>query len=219
MLRGIGGESVFYMLDEAIDLLPPRKLAKLVGQYMDVKQLRPDTPAGTAKRSLLEDVKAFDAASRAGRYYVSFDVNSKNCSETSTGTRAFIADYRRLLERCVGARGEVGELREAFDTMMALLRYIDEGRDDILFFADEGGSWLIGVDWKKVFPAWFRSLARTAEPEEFARVVVEGLDSFETFARPAHLARARKVASVAQRRALDAHVGRREPGARAGVDP
>jgi len=46
-------------------------------------------------------VEAFDAASRAGKYYVSFNVNSKNCMESSTGTRAFIAECRRQLERCV----------------------------------------------------------------------------------------------------------------------
>ena len=32
--RRLGDESVFYMLDEAIDLLPPAKLAKLVGRYL-----------------------------------------------------------------------------------------------------------------------------------------------------------------------------------------
>jgi len=37
-LRLMGDEHVFYMLDEAIDLLPPAKLAKLVARYMDVKQ-------------------------------------------------------------------------------------------------------------------------------------------------------------------------------------
>ena len=90
-LRTIGDESVFYMLDEAIDLLPPDTLAKLVGQYIQLERLRPDAGADATKRSLLEDVKAFDAASRAKKYYVSFNVNSKNYTETSTGTRAFIA--------------------------------------------------------------------------------------------------------------------------------
>jgi hypothetical protein len=82
-------------------LLPPDKLAKLVGQYIQLERLRPDAGADATKRSLLEDVKAFDTASRARKYYVSFNVNSKNYSETSTGTRAFIAEFRRQLDRCV----------------------------------------------------------------------------------------------------------------------
>jgi hypothetical protein len=90
VLRTIGDEYVFYMLDEAIDLLSPDKLARLVGQYIQLERLRPDAGA-IATRSLLEDVKAFDTASRAGKYYVSFNVNSRNHMEVSTGTRAFIA--------------------------------------------------------------------------------------------------------------------------------
>ena len=39
----------------------------------------------------------------------------------------------------------------------------------MVFFADEGGSWQVGVDWKSVLPADFRCLAETAGPEEFAR--------------------------------------------------
>lgn len=66
-LRTIGDESVFYMLDEAIDLLPPDKLAKLVGQYIQLERLRPDAGADATKRSSLEDVKVFDTASRAGK--------------------------------------------------------------------------------------------------------------------------------------------------------
>ncbi len=214
MLRRVGDEYVFYMLDEAIDLLLPRKLAKLVGQYMDLRQLRPDSPASATQRSLLEAVKAFDASSRAGRYYVSFNVNSKNCTESSTGTRAFIAECRRLLDRSVAAttKGELAETREAFDTIAALLRHIDEGHDDVVFFADEGGSWHVEVDWKRVFPAWFRCLARTAEPEEFARTVAEAIDHFEPFARTDHLVAARKVANAAQRKALEVQARSRDPG-------
>ena len=33
-VRRLGDEYVFYMLDDAIDLLPPAKLAKLVSRYL-----------------------------------------------------------------------------------------------------------------------------------------------------------------------------------------
>ncbi len=42
----------------------------------------------------------------------------------------------------------------------------------IVFFADEAGSWQVGVDWREVLPAWFKCLRQTAEPEEYARSVV-----------------------------------------------
>jgi hypothetical protein len=207
-LRTIGDEYVFCMLDEAIDLLPPEKLAKLVGQYIQLERLRPDAGAHARERSLLEDVRAFDAASRARSYYVSFNVNSKNYMESSTGTRAFIAECRRLLDRCVAhaTKGAPAETREAFDTVFALLRHIDEGHDDIVFFADEGGSWQIGVDWRKVFPAWFRGLSKSAEPAEFAGAVVETVDAFEACSRETYFAGARKMATATQRKALVARV-------------
>ena len=99
-LRNLGHEYVFYMLNDAIDMLPATKLHKIAKKYLDVKRLGPDRESAS-KRSLLGDVKAFERASLAGEYYESFNVNSENCMEQSTGTTAWIAERRRLLERCV----------------------------------------------------------------------------------------------------------------------
>src|SRR5688572_6773280 len=79
-VRRLGDGPVFYMLDGAIDLLPPAKLAKLVGGYLDVKLLRPDAPG---KKDLLDAARAFVKASRAGKYYEGFSVNSKNFMDRS----------------------------------------------------------------------------------------------------------------------------------------
>ena len=66
-IRKLGGEYVFYMLDDAIDLLPAAKLHKIVRKYLDVRRLHPDSEKPT-KASLLADVKAFEKAS-LGREY------------------------------------------------------------------------------------------------------------------------------------------------------
>ena len=200
-LRRLGDEYVFYMLDDAIDLLPPAKLAKLVSRYLDVKQLRPDAPG---KRHLLTEVRAFDTASRAGKYYESFNVNWKNSMDKSRGTRAFIADCNRLLERCVtqAPKGNAGETCEAIEMVLGLLRYIDEGHDDVIFFADEGVSWQVGVDWAKVLPAWFACLSRTTEPDEYARRVVEVVDEFDKHDRAQQLSAARRLGTPSQGKAL-----------------
>jgi hypothetical protein len=215
-LRRLGDEYVFYMLDDALDVLSDAQLAEFVGQYIKLEEIAPDDSSGTGERSLRDVVAGFDAACRRGEYYVSFAVNSKNCMETSSGTRSFIADCQRLFVRSLveSAEGDPVEVRFAFDTLTGLLRHIDEGHDDIVFFADEGGSWLVHVDWKKVFPAWFGCLARTAEPEEFAHVVVDAVDRFEVGARETHLAAARKVANPEQRRALAARAARASRGRR-----
>ena len=148
------------MLDDAIELLPPAKLHKIAKKYLDLKRLRPDAEQAT-RPSLLTDVKRFEKASLAGEYYESFDVNSKNYTQQSAGTSAWIAEYRRLLDRCVinAKKSNPAEVREAMDILFGLLNHIDKGNDDVIFFADEGGSWQVGVDWAKVLPVWFKARA------------------------------------------------------------
>jgi hypothetical protein len=174
-IRKMGNEYVFYLLDEAVDLIPQAKLLKLVKRYVDPSKLRPDSKT---KGNLLSDVKTFEKASLAGEYYEGFDVNSKNFMDQSTETTAWIAECERLLNRCVAQekKGDPAEVRQAFDIIFGLLDHIDEGLDDVIFFADEGGSWQVGVEWDKVLPPWFKVLSATAEPEEFAERVTELLD-------------------------------------------
>ncbi len=118
-VRRLTNETVFYMLDHAIGLLPPAQLQKLAEQYFDLKQLRPD-PEPTGRPGVLTSVQRFEKVSLAGEYYESFFVNSKNYMETSGGTRAWIAEYRRLLDRCV-----VEAKREAMDILFGLLLWRD----------------------------------------------------------------------------------------------
>ena len=116
-----------------------------------------------------------------------------------------IAECERLFDRCTEqvSGGRHAEMREAFEILFGLLRRIDEGTDDILFFADEGGSWLVVVAWEKVLPAWFECLAPATGPEEYAEAVVGVIDEFDDFHRRKHLREARRVASPAQKKALE----------------
>jgi hypothetical protein len=111
------------MLDDAIDLLPQAKLNKIAAKYLDLKRLRPDSDKKDA--NVLVDVKAFDKASRACEYYESFVVNSKNYMEQSTGTTAWISEYRRLLDRCV-----VEEKRESPDAIQQASERLGLSRPD-----------------------------------------------------------------------------------------
>ena len=58
----LGNEYVFFMLDDAIELLPLAKLHKIAKKYLDLKRLRPDAEKAT-RSSLLRDVKRFEKAS------------------------------------------------------------------------------------------------------------------------------------------------------------
>jgi len=195
-------EQIFSMLDEALEVMPRGALGRIVKRYISLDDVRanPLEP----KRTLLEEIKAFDAAARAGDYYQSFDVNSRNCMDKSQGTRSFIADFSRLLDRCVAAvaNNAPAELRASMEILFALHRYIDECNDDIIFFADEAGAWQLGVDWRAVLPAWFACLARTVDPAEYARLVRDAIGAFDPHAHDQHVAAARRVGTLAHRRAL-----------------
>jgi hypothetical protein len=200
-IRRMSDTNVLYLLDEAIDLLPQSKLIKLVEHFWDPATLRPDD---TAEGTLLNDVKAFEKASLSGEYYEAFRVDSKNYMEKSGGTQAWIAECNRLLDRCAShaGKGNPGEVCQAIETIVALLDRIDECLDDIIFFADEGGSWQVGADWEKVLPAWFTCLSATTDPQEYARRVVETIEKYVGYDRDKYLATARRIASPAQRKSL-----------------
>jgi hypothetical protein len=200
-IRRLGDLYAFYILDEAIDLLPQTKLKKLAKRYFDPSTLRPDNQA---KKSLLDEVKAFQKASLASEYYQDFDVNSKNCMDMSTGTRAWIADCNRLLDRSVreAKTGEPATICEAFGIIFGLLDHIDECLDDVIFFADEAGSWQVSVDWEKVLPPWFKVLSATVDPVTYAQRVTTILTNHYNYGSEKMLALAHKLATEDQRRAL-----------------
>ena len=201
-IRKLGREDVFFMLHDAIELLPRAKLRKVVGKYIDPRRLQPDG-SKAARANLLAEVRAFEKASLAGEYYDSFDVDSRNFMEKSAGTTAWIAECHRLLDRCADQAGKSppADVRQAFDIIFGLLDRVDEGRE-IVFFADEAGAWQVGVHWEKVLPPWFRLLSATAAPDEYGQRIVGLLKHHYDYGSARMLAVARKTATPPQRQAL-----------------
>ncbi len=200
-VRGMKRDQLLGFLDKAIELVPKSRLAELAAGLAS-----PREPAtrGPRKEHPLARARSFHAAVLRGDYYESFNVNSRNFMDQSKGTQRFIDQLRRLIERCVkAAETEPGaDVREAFELMMALLRRIDDGDDEIVFFADEAGSWQVGVDWRTALPAYFKCLAVSTEPDEFARVAYGAIKDFADHDRSKALAEARRVASKAQKAAM-----------------
>jgi hypothetical protein len=188
--------------ERAIEIVPRQKLRALVGDLVvldGVTQVQP----GVAP--LLADVKKFQEASLRGQYYESFNVNSRNFMDKSKGTEEFIAEFNRLIGKCIRAAPKPKSprpVREAFELLFELLRRIDEDRDSIVFFADEAGSWQVGVDYCEALPAYFQCLAATASGEEFAHEVDRTIADFADEKRPKHMAAARRLADSEQKAAL-----------------
>jgi len=163
-VRGLSHGTIFEMLDDALDLLPPARLEQLVGRYLRHDDLRPI--AGGTKRdspsNLRTDVEEFAVASRRGDYFEAFDVNSKNCTEQSNGTMAWIAECNRLLDRCVALstrKRDIGDVAASFEVLFDLIDDAGSFDFDIVFFADEGGTYEFGIRWSTVMEAWFVSFA------------------------------------------------------------
>jgi hypothetical protein len=205
-LRKLKKDELLHVLREAYEALPASRAVSVFGEYVDLTMR--DASARSGKRATprqwLESVQRFHADSLKGRYYESFNVNSKNYMETSEGTELWMRECRQLFDTCVthSGKGHHAEVCAAMDLLFELLEQLDSGDDEIIFFADEGGSWQVGVDNGKVLPTYFASLAAVAEPEAYASRVAEVIDAHASYDSEKFLKAARKAANTAQRSAL-----------------
>jgi hypothetical protein len=123
------------------------------------------------ERPLIAAVREFTEAALRGKYYQDFFVNSQNFMSKSRKTQDFGAKLATLLDRCVAeaAYAEPAQVSGAYELLFELLREIDKFEKDIVFFADEGGVWQFGIQWKRVLPSYFRCLHLAFGPEEAVR--------------------------------------------------
>lgn len=212
-LRTFSRGNLLIIAERATELVPPAELERLLGDFVDVNALA----TATAAPSLLDEVRGFHTRSLAGEYYEDFAVNAGTRTEPSKGTDAFMAEFDRLLAKCI-RESETGPrplALQAFELLFALLRHIDACHDDVIFFADDGGSWQIGVTWRTALPAYFRCLAETVSPELFAQAVDQAITDFAGHDRAHYLAEVNRFTPPAQQAALRAVLAAppREPGA------
>ena len=205
-LRKLKKDELLHVLRDAYEALPASRVVSVFSEYVDLTRLH--APAysrkSAAPKRLLDAVQRFHTESLKGRYYESFNVNSRNYMETSEGTELWMRECRQLFDTCVehSGKGDHGEVRIAMDLLFELLEQLDRGDDQIVFFADEGGSWQVGINHGKVLPAYFASLAAVAEPEEYATRVAEVIEEHASYDSETFLKAARKAANHAQRATL-----------------
>lgn len=204
LLRGMKRHDHLSLLDRAIDVLAEDALVSLFEPRVGLRAMvraADRSPAG-----LLAAVRSFHKATLAGEHYEDFDVNSRNSSETSVGTEAWIAECERLMTACLEAEAAGGSeaaetVGDAYRLLFDLLQRIDRG-EEIVFFADEGGSWQVDLAWDRILPSYFRCRARSASPAEYAKEAVGLIDDFAGHDAKRMLGRARGAATSAQRAAL-----------------
>lgn len=205
-LRALNRSSLLIIAERAIELMPAAQLSTLLSEFVPLTSHPSDSD--NAVVSLLDEVRAFYEAAMAGKYYEAVAINNQGRQIQSQSTDAFIADFDRLLRECIRASDKLVDTTATvgFELLFGLLRHIDEGNDDVLFFADDDGISTIGINWRTTLPAYISSLARTSLPDEFGHTVDATIEDFVREDRPYYLAVARNAASDAQRISLDAIV-------------
>lgn len=201
-LRTLSRGTLLVIAERAAELIPADQLSALLGDFVKLDAITCNTMGPEAP--LLDDAREFFDASMAGHYYEAVEINNRGRQEQSAGTDAFVAEFDRLLRRCEHAarQGEFAGVRNSFELLLALLRHIDEGNDDVLSFADDAGWSNVGVNWHSALPTYFICLAAILSPAEFANTVISTVDEFVSYDRTHHLAAAHVVANDAQRTAL-----------------
>ncbi len=199
-LQAMPRETLLKILDRVVASTPMTTLAILFKGFAPLAELRDGT---IAARPLLKAVKLFRNASVNRDYYDEFRVDSKNFIQKSAGTKRWIDDLGRYMDCCVAQAtcGPAKIVREAFEILFDLVRRIDTG-EHWLFFADEGGSWMFGLDHRVVLPAYFNCLAATAKPQEYAKAVEAAADALIRHDNDAAFALARAAATPEQTKAL-----------------
>jgi hypothetical protein len=199
--RKLDGAALRVWLDRAIDRLPDEAIPELIADYVHLRDVLADA---STKPDLERSIREFHRDSMAGRYYEDFMVNSRNYRSESHGTEIFIAEHSRLVDACLCAE-QAGDLETAADglnLLIELMREIDRCEREIVFFADEAGSWQVGVLWERVLPAWFRSLSPRLEPDAWAETVINALNDFAGSQMSEILEAARASGTPQQRDAL-----------------
>lgn len=191
------------MLERAIELLPATRLPAFIEGYATPSEL---TMSPASPSTLLPRVRRFHEDSLAGKYWEGFNVNSKNFMQQSRGTMNWIDACGRHMAAAVDAVG-VGDplqTRTAFELLFSMLAELDTGSDRIIFFADEGGSWQVGIDWDRVIPAWCDVMAATSDADEYATSARSVIGAFVLYKALPLLAEALDRARPDQRAALEA---------------
>lgn len=201
-LRALNRGPLLIIAERAIELMPTAQLSTLLNDFVQLATCRCE--AANLSLALLDDVREFCGAAMAGKYYETVEINNQGHQEQSVGADAFVAEFDRLVRRCTfsAEQGDLVETRNSIELLLDLLRHIDKGNDDVLFFADDGGSLNVGVNWRFVLPAYFKCLAAILSPAQFTRTVVSTVDEFVSYDSSYYLAAAQVVASDAQRYAL-----------------
>jgi len=179
VLRRLEREDLLVLFARTLRFVPVTCLEQIFGDHAHPQEIG-DTQRAE-RPSLVEAVRKFVEAAMAGAFYEDFRVNSHNYTDHSAGTQTFEAELDLLFDRCVeeASGTQPAEVVTAYELLLELLREIDRfERDDIVFFADEGGVWQFSLNWRRILPPYIACLVKVTEREKFERLTESVIEEF-----------------------------------------
>ena len=170
-IRTLERERLLILLARTLDRMTTNDLEALLADH----ERGTSTPTASRRDgSLVEVVEHFCEEARSGTYFQEWWAKGKYGSYIpSPKTEEFGAKTTLLLHLCVAEakEGNPKEVCAAYEMILGLLEEIDRfDRDDIVFWADEPGTWQLGIDWVRVIPPYLRCLAKVLPPKEFGEM-------------------------------------------------
>jgi hypothetical protein len=179
---------------------------RAVFEQVEVPTPRRVTEPSIDGTRLLRETSRFRRDSFSHRYYAPFMIDSKNFMHVPEATTAWCGRFARLTkDACkLTEQGDHGRAARCFSILYELLTVMEFGDHEIVF-AHELGGWLIPADERVWLKSYMQSLAATAKPERFAKIVTPLLwrDSIQSFSADVHTS-AMQVATLPQRAAMEA---------------
>ena len=159
---------------------------------MDTKQrravfrniIKPTPKPSIDWKQLLKKIKDFQKNSLSGKYYASFEINSKNYTYIPEETEEWFEKLNALLAASTQLSEQNNHFHavECFSILYDLIDKMEYGEE--IIFAHEYGSWMIPGDEKIYLKAFLISLAAIKDPKEFtdASIPLIKRDSSMSFA-------------------------------------
>jgi len=130
---------------------------------------------------IFDEVSGFYTDSINGHYYAPFDINSKNYMDVPEETSEWCGKYGVYLAQ-TSELSMQGFHEKAIECFQILFNLINQLGEIEIIFADEVGSWMVGVDEELSLTCYMTSLAKYCDEKDFVDHVVPLLqrDSYES---------------------------------------
>lgn len=152
-------------------------------RYVFGDLIQKSKPSKIVGKDVIKKSEIFYQESLAGKYYVPFEINSKNFSYIPEETEEWFDKLGDLLQDStqLTKQEDHESAVKSFEILYKLIEHMEDCEE--IIFADEYGSWMIPGREEEYLNAYLLSLAKVKIPEDYAKVIIPLIerDSYSSF--------------------------------------